>query len=84
MKHGNIVLVLQGGGALGAYQAGVYEGLAEADIAPNWIAGVSIGAINAAMIAGNPPDRRVERLREFWGSVAMSDLSPKCATKRTF
>ena len=61
-----VALVLQGGGALGAYQAGVYEALAEVGINPNWIAGVSIGAINAAIIAGNPPDTRVDRLREFW------------------
>jgi len=73
-KHDNIVLVLQGGGALGAYQAGVYEGLAEADIAPTWVAGVSIGAINAALIAGNAPDRRLERLREFWDRV--SSIAP--------
>jgi len=51
--------------ALGAYQAGVYEGIAETGLAPNWIAGVSIGVINAALIAGNPPERRVEQLREF-------------------
>ena len=61
-----VALLLQGGGALGAYQGGVYEALAEADIHPNWIAGISIGAINAAIIAGNPPDARVDRLREFW------------------
>src|SRR5258705_12548772 len=61
-----VALVLQGGGALGAYQAGVYEALAEAGIHPDWIAGVSIGAINAAIIAGNPPDARLDRLREFW------------------
>src|ERR1700716_1125049 len=60
-----IALLLQGGGALGAYQAGVYEALAEAGIHPDWVAGISIGAINAALIAGNPPERRVERLREF-------------------
>ena len=53
------VLVLQGGGALGAYQAGVYEKLAESGCAPTWLAGISIGAINAALIAGNPPERRV-------------------------
>jgi NTE family protein len=64
------VLVLQGGGALGAYQAGVYEGIAEAGLAPDWIAGVSIGAINAALIAGNPPERRIGRLREFWDRVS--------------
>ena len=60
-------LVLQGGGALGAYQAGVYEGLAEhACYLPKWIAGISIGAINGAIIAGNPPEQRVRKLREFW------------------
>jgi NTE family protein len=64
-----VALVLQGGGALGAYQAGVYEALSEAGIRPNWIAGMSIGAINAAIIAGNPPEARVERLREFWTQV---------------
>jgi NTE family protein len=61
-----IALVLQGGGALGAYQAGVYEALSEAGIHPNWIAGISIGAINAAIIAGNAPEARVDRLRKFW------------------
>jgi NTE family protein len=61
--------VLQGGGALGAYQAGVYATLAEGGYEPDWIAGVSIGAINGALIAGNPPERRVERLREFWELV---------------
>src|SRR3954471_5618174 len=69
-KHERTVLVLQGGGALGAYQAGVYEGLAECGAAPEWVAGVSIGAVNAALIAGNPPQRRVERLREFWQRVS--------------
>jgi NTE family protein len=64
-----VALLLQGGGALGAYQGGVYEALAEADIHPNWIAGISIGAINAAIIAGNPPNSRVDRLREFWTQV---------------
>ncbi|WP_425994933.1 DUF3734 domain-containing protein [Afipia sp. DC4300-2b1] len=64
-----IALLLQGGGALGAYQGGVYEALAEADIHPDWIAGISIGAINAAIIAGNPPASRVDRLREFWTQV---------------
>jgi NTE family protein len=61
-----VALVLQGGGALGAYQAGVYEALAEACIDPDWIAGISIGGINSAIIAGNPVNMRVERLREFW------------------
>ncbi len=60
-------LVLQGGGALGAYQAGVYEGLAQhARYLPKWIAGISIGAINGAIIAGNPPEQRVRKLRDFW------------------
>lgn len=64
------VLVLQGGGALGAYQAGVYEELSNVGLLPAWIAGISIGAVNAALIAGNPPDRRVERLRAFWEMVS--------------
>ncbi|MGH7051709.1 MAG: patatin-like phospholipase family protein [Acetobacteraceae bacterium] len=64
-----IVLVLQGGGALGAYQGGVYQALHEAGLEPDWINGVSIGGINAALIAGNPPERRVERLREFWEMI---------------
>ena len=64
------ILVLQGGGALGAYQGGVYETLEGAGLAPTWLAGISIGAINAALIAGNAPERRVERLREFWEGVS--------------
>jgi NTE family protein len=64
------VLVLQGGGALGAYQAGVYEALSEVGFAPDWVTGVSIGAINAALIAGNAPELRVPRLREFWNRVS--------------
>src|SRR5580700_6761127 len=64
-----VALLLQGGGALGAYQGGVYEALAEANIHPDWIAGISIGAINAAIIAGNAPNSRVDRLREFWTQV---------------
>lgn len=64
-----IALLLQGGGALGSYQAGVYQALAEADLHPDWVAGISIGAINSALIAGNPPERRVERLREFWETI---------------
>ena len=69
-RHDHTVLVLQGGGSLGAYQAGAYEGLAEAGLTPDWVTGVSIGAINAALIAGNPPARRVERLRTFWDRVS--------------
>ena len=64
------VLVLQGGGALGAYQAGAYEALCEAGHTPNWVAGISIGSVNAAIIAGNPPEKRAERLREFWDRVS--------------
>ena len=71
-----IALVLQGGGALGAYQAGVFEGLAEAKISPHWVAGVSIGAINAALIAGNAPAARLDRLREFWQTVTAPPLLP--------
>ena len=64
-----ISLVLQGGGALGAYQAGVYQALHEAGLEPDWVVGVSIGAINSAIIAGNPPERRLERLEEFWNTI---------------
>jgi NTE family protein len=66
----SIALLLQGGGALGAYQAGVYEKLSEAGVEPTWIAGISIGAINSAIIAGNPPGERVARLRDFWNLVS--------------
>ena len=64
-----VALVLQGGGALGAYQAGVYQALHEARIEPDWVCGVSIGAINSAIIAGNPPERRLERLQTFWDRI---------------
>jgi len=64
------VLVLQGGGALGSYQAGAYEALCHHDFEPEWIAGISIGAVNAAIIAGNPREKRVERLKEFWEMVS--------------
>src|SRR5437899_1449916 len=66
-----IALLLQGGGALGAYQAGVYEALTEADLHPDWIAGISIGAVNAALIAGNAPEARVDKLRAFWECVTV-------------
>src|SRR5271165_286992 len=69
-----VALVLQGGGALGAYQAGVYEALAEADINPDWAAGVSIGAINAAIIAGNEPAERIAKLRTFWQEITANPL----------
>src|SRR3984893_14832324 len=64
-----IALLLQGGGALGAYQAGVYEALTEADVHPDWVAGISIGAINGALIAGNAPEARVDKLRAFWERI---------------
>jgi len=70
LDHEHIALVLQGGGALGAYQAGVYEEIATIPTEPHWVAGVSIGAINAALIVGNPPAKRIERLREFWNLVS--------------
>lgn len=69
-----VALVLQGGGALGAYQAGVYQALHEHDMTPDWVVGTSIGAINAAIIAGNPREVRIERLREFWESISHADL----------
>ncbi len=64
-----VALLLQGGGALGAYQGGVYQALAEAGLHPDWVAGISIGAINSALIAGNPPETRVDRLRSFWEGI---------------
>jgi NTE family protein len=66
------VLVLQGGGALGSYQAGAYEALCRHDFEPDWVAGISIGAINSAIIAGNPKEKRLTRLREFWEMVSAS------------
>src|SRR5436190_809991 len=71
-----IALLLQGGGALGSYQAGVYHALAEANLHPDWVAGISIGAINSALIAGNPPERRLARLREFWETVSSALPAP--------
>jgi NTE family protein len=65
-----IALILQGGGALGAYQAGVYQALSEANLHPDWVAGISIGAINSALIAGNPPEKRVDKLRQFWEGIS--------------
>src|SRR5215471_13299027 len=67
--NGQVVLVLQGGGALGAYQGGVYEALHEAQVEPDWIIGTSIGAINAGIIAGNAVEQRLDRLKEFWRRV---------------
>src|SRR5215472_6534686 len=67
-----IALLLQGGGALGACQAGVYQFLAEANLHPEWVAGISMGATRSALIAANPPGKRVERLREFWETITTS------------
>src|SRR5689334_8207520 len=66
---GRVVLVLQGGGALGAYQAGVYAALHDAGIEPDWVIGTSIGAINASLMAGNAVADRLSRLRKFWSRV---------------
>ncbi|MGZ8288740.1 MAG: patatin-like phospholipase family protein [Telluria sp.] len=72
--HGlRIALVLQGGGALGAYQAGVYQALHEHDLVPDWVVGTSIGAVNAALIAGNPHEQRLQRIRTFWERISLPD-----------
>ncbi|QYU66018.1 patatin-like phospholipase family protein [Leptolyngbya sp. 15MV] len=76
---GQIVLVLQGGGALGAYQAGVYQALDEAGVEPDWVIGTSIGAINAAIIAGNRPDQRLPRLRDFWDRMRHDSVTQSIA-----
>ncbi|RQP24911.1 DUF3734 domain-containing protein [Piscinibacter terrae] len=76
------ILVLQGGGALGAYQAGVFEALSKVYREPTWLAGISIGSINAALIAGSPPHQRVARLREFWELVSSSFPLPSSAAVR--
>src|SRR5438132_9227041 len=73
-EPGQVVLVLQGAGPLGSYQAGVYQALHEAGIEPDWIIGTSIGAINASLIAGNDPAVRLERLREFWKRVEQNPV----------
>lgn len=72
------ILVLQGGGALGAYQAGVFESLSAVYREPTWVAGISIGAINAALIAVNPPERRVARMRARWRRCAVRRRSTWC------
>ncbi len=77
------ILVLQGGGALGAYQAGVFESLAKVYCEPTWVAGISIGAINAALIAGNPAAHRVDRLREFWELVSSALPTPLIGASTT-
>ncbi|MET0676276.1 MAG: patatin-like phospholipase family protein, partial [Bradyrhizobium sp.] len=71
---GQVVLELQGGGALGSYQAGVYQALHEAGIEPDWVIGTSIGAINASLIAGSPEHARLSRLREFWNRMEQDPL----------
>jgi NTE family protein len=71
---GQVALVLQGGGALGAYQVGVFRALDEAGYRPDWFAGTSIGAINAAIMAGNAPEHRLKRLEEFWRSISSAPL----------
>lgn len=71
-----IALVLQGGGALGAYQAGAFEALAAGGYCPEWFAGISIGAVNAAIICGNPPEKRIARLRAFWERVTSASAGP--------
>ena len=84
-RYDSIALVLQGGGALGAYQVGVYEELFRTPYQPDWVTGVSIGAINSALIVGNPPERRMDRLREFWYLVSseVSYPAPDEARLRT-
>jgi NTE family protein len=69
LPFGTVALVLQGGGALGAYQAGAYEALDKAGLRPNWISGISIGAVNAAILAGSPPEQRIRNLRLFWETI---------------
>src|SRR5947209_5303556 len=73
---GQVVLVLQGGGALGAYQVGVYQALHEAGVEPDWVIGTSIGAINAALICGNEPAHRLDRLHDFWAQVEQKGFGP--------
>ena len=77
-----VALVLQGGGALGSYQAGIFEAMVEARIEPTWVAGISIGAINSALIVGNAPERRLERLREFWDLITSGMHSTPPAAER--
>lgn len=79
-KSEKVALVLQGGGALGAYQAGAYEALSSGGYRPEWFAGISIGAINAAIMCGNPPETRVQRLRDFWGEVTSGAPAPFFST----
>jgi NTE family protein len=75
-KYDHVALALQGGGALGSYQAGVYEGLCDLDIEPTRIVGTSIGALNSAIIAGNTPKNRVKALKDFWNTICKTNMSP--------
>lgn len=86
LENEPVALVLQGGGALGAYQAGVFEELVGIDVEVQWVTGVSIGAINAALIAGNAPEHRIDRLREFWDCVSSGParIAPLFETQREF
>jgi len=84
LPFGQTVLVLEGGGALGAYQLGVYEAMHEAGIEPDWVVGTSIGAINGAIIAGNPPEARMERLYEFWDGLQRKNHNPFAAVMNMF
>jgi NTE family protein len=77
-----VALVLQGGGALGSYQAGVLEGLSEIKLKPTWLTGISIGALNCAIIAGNPPGQRIKKLHEFWETICQPP-SPAAQTLST-
>jgi predicted acylesterase/phospholipase RssA len=77
-----IALLLQGGGALGSYQAGVYAALAQAELQPDWVAGISIGAINGALIAGNAPERRVEQLRTFCEQITAAPFGLDAGSRR--
>ena len=74
--NGQVVLVLQGGGALGAYQVGVYQALHEAGVEPDWVIGTSIGAINASLIAGNKPEDRLAKLDAFWRKMERPGAPP--------
>lgn len=75
-QYENVALVMQGGGALGSYQAGIFEGLAELEIEPTWLAGISIGALNTAIIAGNKPGDRVSALKGFWTDICKTNSAP--------
>ena len=74
-KYDRVALLLQGGGALGSYQAGIYEGIHNAGIEINSISGISIGALNTAVIAGNPPEKRIEALRGFWNTITQRNFT---------